>query len=314
LKDHVHQQTPLIRSTPLSSLLKRPVWLKLEAVQPGGSFKIRGIGRLCQWLYDQGVRHVISSSGGNAGLAAACAATMLSIRATVVVPRTTPAWVADKITAEGADVIVHGAVWDEADHLAKDMAKQARCGYVSPFDHPQIWAGHATLIDELAKQFASCALDEPRPEAIVVAVGGGGLLCGVLTGIERVGWTDSSVIAVETEGAASFAAAYEAGHLVTLDAITSVARSLGAKRVTAEALKLSARHTVIPTLVSDAEAIDACYRFVDEQRLLVEPACGAALAACYQRRLPRSDGPVVVVVCGGSGVSLAQLHDWKRGL
>jgi L-serine/L-threonine ammonia-lyase len=147
---------------------------------------------------------------------------------------------------------------------------------------------------------------------VVVSVGGGGLLCGLLEGLHQVGWKDVPVLAVETEGAASFAASVRAGCLVTLDRITSVATTLGARTVAAEALAWTRRHRITPWTVTDRAAVDACLRFADEHRVLVEPACGASLAAVYGRARPLQDlDPVVIIVCGGAGVSLRLLEEWK---
>jgi L-serine/L-threonine ammonia-lyase len=154
-----------------------------------------------------------------------------------------------------------------------------------------------------------------RPGAIVVSVGGGGLLCGVLEGMHDVGWTEVPVLAVETEGTASFAAAVKAGRVVTLDRITSVGPTLGARRVAAKALEWTKHPPITTVQVTDQEAVDACVRFADEHRVLVEPACGASLAAVYGRAEPLEGlRPIVVIICGGAGVSLELLEKWKRML
>jgi L-serine/L-threonine ammonia-lyase len=178
--------------------------------------------------------------------------------------------------------------------------------YVSPFDHPLIWEGHATLVDELVSEI-------DRPDAIVLSVGGGGLLCGVIEGLRRTGWQDVPILAVETEGTASLATSLEQGRLVTLDAITGVATSLGAKTVAQGAFERASQHTVRPIVVTDAEAINACVQFADEHRCLVEPACGASLAVAYSRPECLEDfGSVVIVVCGGIGVSLTKILQWRK--
>jgi L-serine/L-threonine ammonia-lyase len=152
-----------------------------------------------------------------------------------------------------------------------------------------------------------------RPSAIVLSVGGGGLLCGVLEGLHRIGWNDVPVIAVETEGTASFSAAVTAGHLVTLDRIASVATTLGARTVAEEAFAWTRKHSIIPWIVSDRAAVDACKRFANDHRVLVEPACGAALSAVYNRGSPLSgEEMVMVIVCGGAGVTLSLLNEWDR--
>jgi L-serine/L-threonine ammonia-lyase len=148
---------------------------------------------------------------------------------------------------------------------------------------------------------------------VVVAVGGGGLLCGVLLGMQRVGWGDVPVLAVETTGAASLAAAIAADTLVTLPRIDTVATTLGAATVAAEALAWTRRRPVQAWQVSDRAAVIACERFLDDHRVLVEPACGAGLSAIYDAAPPLRDaGPVLAIVCGGAGVSLALLRRWSE--
>ena len=142
-----------------------------------------------------------------------------------------------------------------------------------------------------------------------MAVGGGGLLCGVVEGLQEIGWNDTTVLAVETEGADSFATAVSAGHPVTLPAITSIASTHGALRVTDQALYWAARHPILPVVVSDAAAVRACLHYVDDMRVLVEPACGAALSLLYSHseRLAGFE-TVLMVVCGGAGVTLDKLQ------
>ena len=151
-----------------------------------------------------------------------------------------------------------------------------------PFEHPTIWEGHASMIDEIKEQMKGAV-----PDAICVSVGGGGLLCGVLIGLRRNGWENVHVVATETRGADSFATAMRAGKPVSLPGgITSIAKSLGATTVSANAVAMSLEHPggVTPVVVPDAAAVRACCLFADDHRCLVEPACGAALAgAAYDR-------------------------------
>lgn len=280
---------------------RAPVWLKCENLQPTGSFKLRGMGALADEALRAGASELFSSSGGNAGYAVAYAGALLGLPVTVVVPRRTDARMKELIGATGASVVVHGEVWDEAHAHAQTLAERARAPLVHPFDHPTVWSGHATMVHE-------CATAMPRPpEVVVVAVGGGGLLCGVLQGLHDVGWTKAEVLAVETEGAASYAAAVGAGAAVTLDGIDSLALTLGAKRVCDEAVAWTERHPITPWTCSDADAVAACARFLDEHRMLVEPSCGAALSAVGG---PTEGRETLVIVCGGAAVTRSQLADW----
>lgn len=289
-------ETPLLESTPLSNILGIPVWLKMEALQPSGSFKNRGIGHLCSHYAEKGAKLFISSSGGNAGLAVAYSGRKLDVPVKVIVPETTSQAMIEKIRSEGASVTVHGKSWDEADQFAKSLLTHPDTYYIPPFDHPLIWQGHSTMIDEIYKE-------QVKPGAILVAVGGGGLLCGVVEGLQRVGWQDIPVIAVETEGAASFAASLHAGKVVELTEICTVATSLGAKKIAQQAFDWTKKHRIESALVSDQEALDAASRFAFDHRLLVEPACGAPLSLVYHKRPVLLSFPsILVIVCGGCSV------------
>jgi L-serine/L-threonine ammonia-lyase len=278
----------------------------MENLQPPGSFKIRGIGLLCERGKRDGASHFVSSSGGNAGCAAAYAGRKLNVQTTVFVPETTPSDARHKITAQRAKVQIAGDVWDEADHKARALAEKVDGLYISPFNHPLIWEGHATIVDELASEIS-------KPDTIILSVGGGGLLCGVIEGLRRNDWQDVSILAVETEGTASLAASLAQGRLVTLNKITGVATSLGAKTVAQEAFARARHHPVQSVVVTDEEAIDACVRFADEHRCLVEPACGASLAIAYGRPTMLTKAKsVVIVVCGGMGITLDKIQQWRE--
>jgi L-serine/L-threonine ammonia-lyase len=301
----LHIETPLIESQALSIYSERSVWLKLDALQPPGSFKIRGIGYACQEYARRGAIRFISSSGGNAGIAVAYAGRHLAIPVIVVVPETTTERAKKLIRQEGADVIVHGTSWQEANALALSMVKETDA-FLHPFDDPLLWQGHATLIDEVA--FSGL-----KPEAIVLSVGGGGLLCGVIEGLRRNNWQDIPVIAVETRGADSFAQSVQAGYRIELPAINSLATSLGARQVCERAFDLAKQHAIHSVVVSDKAAVSACERFIDDHRIVVEPACGAALAAVYEdidEIKPYTS--VLVIVCGGVTTSISQLHQWSN--
>nr|VFJ59726.1 MAG: L-serine ammonia-lyase [Candidatus Kentron sp. DK] len=302
----LHSKTPLIESRALSLASRRQIRLKMETMQPVGSFKIRGIGAACEEYLRRGANQFISSSGGNAGIAVAYAGRHLSVPVIVVVPETTSERARELIRQEGARLIVHGATWMEANEKAQSMVGGSDA-FLHPFDDPLLWGGHATLIDEIADSGS-------KPDAIMLAVGGGGLLSGVVEGLIRNGWADVTVVAVETEGAASFHGSIRAGHRIELDKITSIATSLGAKMVCERAFELAGTHPMRSAVVTDAAAVSACERFLDDQRTLVEPACGAALAAIYENLPCLSDfETIVLIVCGGATTTAGQLRQWSEG-
>lgn len=236
----------------------------------------------------------------------------------------------EKIKALGAtDVLQHGLHFKEADRYLKEvvMAEAKSRGeepvYCHPYDDPDVWEGHSSLVDEVDKQMAQAG--EGAPDALVCSVGGGGLFNGIMDGIARRGveWDKTQVVALETQGADSLATALDTDEWATLPGITSIATSLGAVRVSSRTFKLACegRKTgkVRNMVLSDAEATMGCWRFAEDERMLVEPACGVNLALCYGGRLKKALGrpvrpedKIVIVVCGGSNTSTDMINAWKE--
>jgi len=306
---HVH--TPVIQSLRLSQLLNTNVWLKLEALQPSGSFKTRGVGYACEAYVGKGAKAFVSSSGGNAGLAVAYAGRRLNVPVTVVVPTTTKQRAIELIAQEGAQVIVHGQSWLQAHEHALALVND-EVVYIHPFDDPLLWQGHASLIDEVVQ-------DGITPDLVILSVGGGGLLAGVVAGLVRNNLKHVPVLAVETKGADSFALAVNSDQHLALSSITSIATSLGATKVSEHAFALAKTHAINSHIVTDKQAVAACLQFLNDNRVLVEPACGASLAAVYEADQQALDvyadkKNILVVVCGGVGTSIEQLNDWNSSL
>ena len=303
----LHIATPLLRSTAFSRSTGRNVWLKVDALQPSGSFKMRGIGHACETRARAGAKRFAASSGGNAGLAVAHAGRMLGVPVLVVVPTATGERAKALIAEQGDEVVVHGASWAEADAYLRERLA-ADDAYIHPFDDPLLWEGHASLVDEIAAAGV-------RPDAVVCSVGGGGLMSGVVEGLRRNGWGTVPVLALETRGADSLAQSLAAGELVTLPAITSIAVSLGARRVAQHAFDIARSHPVRSLVVEDREAVDGCLALARELRVIVEPACGASLVPILRNDAALGDAKdVVVVVCGGVSASYEQLLEWERTL
>ncbi|WP_291379943.1 MULTISPECIES: pyridoxal-phosphate dependent enzyme [Achromobacter] len=304
----LHIETPLVRSQPLSLLSRKEVWLKLEALQPSGSFKLRGVGALCEDHKRKGKKRFISSSGGNAGIAVAYSGRQLGVPVTVYVPETTTARAKQLIEQEGATVVVHGASWQEANALALAHLDD-HTAFVHPFDNETMWHGHATMIDEAVQ--AGCVFD-----CVVLSIGGGGLLSGVVAGLDRNGLGRTPVVAMETVGADSLAQSVQQGARIELAAITSIATSLGAKQVCENAFNVTRSHDIRTHVVSDLDAVVASERFLFDHRILVEPACGASLAALYSAQHTILEGfkAPLVIVCGGATATVEQLRLWRQKL
>jgi L-serine/L-threonine ammonia-lyase len=328
------RHTPLIESAKLSKEAGCRIFLKLENLQPSGSFKSRGLGnQVLKALLkapNPSRTHFYCSSGGNAGLACVAAANFAGRPSTVVVPLSTKPHMIEKIKALGAtDVLQHGVHFKEADRYLKEvvMAEAKSRGedpiYCHPYDDPDVWEGHSSLVDEIDEQMAQAG--EEAIDAIVCSVGGGGLFNGIMEGIARQGtrWDKTQVVALETHGADSLAIALDKDEWATLPGITSIATSLGAVRVSSRTFELAreGRRTgrVRNMVLSDAEAAMGCWRLADEERMLVEPACGVNVALCYGNRLKKALGRplrledvAVIVVCGGSNVSTDMINAWRE--
>jgi L-serine/L-threonine ammonia-lyase len=226
---------------------------------------------------------------------------------TVVVPETTSEHAKTLIRLENGEVIVHGASWQEANALAQSMIGE-QTAFIHPFDDPLLWRGHASMIDEVTRAGV-------KPDAVVLSVGGGGLLCGVVEGLRRNRLENVPVVAVETAGADSFAQSLAGGRRITLAGITSIATSLGARQVCEQALRWPRLHPVRSAVVSDKVSVYACKRFLNDHRVLVEPACGASMALLYEHSAAlESFGTLVVIVCGGATATMDQLQAWSTRL
>lgn len=356
----LHIVTPLIHSPALSARTGHNIYLKLDAFQPAGSFKLRGIGRTCQAAYriHGPETHIIAASGGNAGLAAAESAKRLGLRCTVVVPKRTERSVVERLRELGAHVENTTAeVLDDADQLARAIAVMDPKGvYVHPFESLETALGHASIVPEIRDQLLAAGVPGGRPDVVTCSVGGGGLLRGIIHGINTTivedpafGSPKPRLVACQDFGAHSFGASFnqwlassdDEGNVVSLEAITSQATSLGAKSCSAAALTAAIQYAqpdpvdtagqrapyLSTVIVDDAISASACWQFDRDHELMVEMACGAALSPIY---LPKRildtvlqgtvtgegrEGEklnIVVVVCGGSKVDREMLGMYER--
>lgn len=249
--------------------------------------------------------HFFINSGGNAGLAAVCAARSLSYPCTVVVPLSTSRLMVEKLCAAGAtrviqfgDTIAAAGEYmtnilmkDQKEEREREKEKVEKIA-LHPFDHEAIWEGNSTIVDELAVQLPPAAIDNEEDgdelpmDAVICSVGGGGLMNGLIQGIQRHRRSprkDIHILAVETDGTQSMNLAISSRQLVTLPKITSMAVSLACVRVSQrtfeycidppEGIKI---HSAV---LSDAAAARGCLRLADDERVLVELACGVCVEA-----------------------------------
>ncbi|MFJ6777695.1 serine/threonine dehydratase [Streptomyces yangpuensis] len=268
------------------------VWYALEYLQHTGTFKARGARNFLAAHHEAGAlpaAGVTIASGGNAGLACAWAARALSVPATVFLPANAPRVKVERLRGYGADVRLVGDRYAEALAACREFAAGSGALSSHAYDHPLIAAGAGTLLDEIRDAL-------PGLDTVVVAVGGGGLFAGVATAAREHG---VRVVAVEPENCRALNAALEAGRPVDVTVDSVAADSLGATRVSADALAAAQEKNVTSVLVPD-EAITAARRAVwEEHRIVVEAGAATALAALREAAQPLGER-VAVVLCGAN--------------
>jgi threonine dehydratase len=292
---------PIARVTPLldvSSEAGRPLWLKCESLQPAGAFKIRGAYNMVAQLdADQRRRGVITYSSGNHGQAMALAAQRLGAPAVVVMPTTAPAIKVAGARTFGAEVILEGTTSAERLARAQSEADARGLTMVPPFDHEWIIAGQGTAGLEILEQ-------RPDVAAVVVPIGGGGLIAGVAAAVKQTN-PDVLIVGVEPSGAAAMKASIDAGHLVTLPSTRSIADGL--MPVRAGDLTFAHVRAFVDGVVTveDDEIVEAVLWTFERARIVTEPSGAAGIAAVRSGALDhafpsRRDGPIVAIVSGGN--------------
>ena len=287
------RRTPLIGALPLAQPPgDLELFLKLENLQVTGSFKPRGATNCLRQLDPALVaRGVITASGGNHGLAVAYAGRRASAPAVIYLPEGTPREKADKLAALGAEVVIAGKVWDEANRAAVARAERDGLAYLHPFADPRVIAGQGTVGLEILE-------DAPDLDQVIVAIGGGGLVSGVATALKALK-PEIRVSGVEPVGAPTLKRSLEAGALVTLPEITTAAGTLAPVRSEAINLDIIARTVDEIVLVEDEEMRAAARWLWSELGIAAELSGAAAMAAVLQGRVTADPGArVCVLVCG----------------
>ena len=286
---------PIAKRTPLvdvSDLAGRPLWLKCESLQPGGAFKIRGAYNMVAQLPDSDRRRgVITYSSGNHGQAVALAARELGAPAVVVMPTTAPKIKVEGARAFGAEVVFEGTTSLHRRARAEAIAAERGLTMVPPFDHEWIIAGQGTLGLEILEQL-------PGVKAVLVPIGGGGLVSGVSAAI-RQAKQDVAVIGIEPSGADGMRRSIAAGEVQTLDGSKSVADGLMAARP--GDLNFAHVRQFVDRIdtVDDSEIIDAVRWLFVRAKIVAEPS-GAATVAAALRSSASYAAPVVAIVSGGN--------------
>ncbi len=281
--------------TPLRHVPALDAYLKLESLQVGGSFKIRGAYYAVRGLPEAARRRgVITYSSGNHGQALAYAACRLAVRAVVVMPETAPAIKVAGVRRWGGEVVLAGLTSEDRQNRAEAIAAHDGLAIVSPFDNADIVAGQATVALEIQEALPSVA-------SVVVPVGGGGLIAGILAGL-AAGGSPARVWGVEPTGAPKLTRALAAGEPTRLERSASIADGLVPLRIGAVpwAQLVHDRGRLAGVAVVEDDSIrDAVHYLWRECRLAVEPS-GAAVVAALRAGTLRPAGPVVLVISGGN--------------
>jgi threonine dehydratase len=289
----VAARTPLIEAHWLSDELGFDVLLKCENLQRAGSFKIRGAYYAIASLNDdERQRGVITYSSGNHGQAVALAARIFGIKAVVVMPTTAPRIKVEGARQLGAEVVLEGTTSTERYDRAMQLSAAAGYTVVPPFDHPDIIAGQGTVGLEIIE-------DCPDAQAILVPVGGGGMLSGVSAYVKQTSG-QCQVIGVEPEIADAMYQSRQAGAPVTIEAKQTVADGLMPVRPGDLTFGHAAHFTDELVRVSEEAIIDATRALIQKGKLVVEFSGAATVAALRSRVFRPATGPVVAVLSGGN--------------
>ena len=292
LRDSIYY-SPCPHSQMLSAVTGQQVYLKLENLQMTGSFKERGaLNRIAMLTQEQASRGVIAASAGNHAQGVAYHASKRGMRALIVMPLTTPLV---KVTATrefGAEVLLHGANYDEAFAEALRLCDQEGLTFIHPFDDPLVMAGQGTIGLELLEQV-------PELEAVVVPIGGGGLISGVACAIKE-SRPEVRIVGVQTERLPSMVMAVEAHQPVTVAPAITIADGIAVRRAGNLTLPLVEQYVDEIVTVDEDEIASAILMLLEREKTLAEGAGAAALAALLHHRTSLQGAHTAVLVCGGN--------------
>ncbi len=292
LKPIIHH-TPLTPSRTLQDMTGADIYLKCEHMQRAGSFKIRGasykISRLSAEQYANGV---IAASAGNHAQGVAMAAAQLNIPCTIVMPENAPLAKVIATQGYGAQVELYGATYDDAYQRCRELQEISGATYIHAFDDPDIIAGQGSLGMEMLN-------DLPDADALVVPIGGGGLISGIAIAARALK-PDITIIGVQAAGAASSFASLEAGELQTLPSLSTIADGIAVKRPGDLTYSIIEHLVDEVVLVQDEEIIKAVLLLMERCKMLVEGAGAAGLAAMLSGAVKLPGKKVLVPLTGGN--------------
>jgi threonine dehydratase len=295
LKDIINL-TPVVSDEKLSAELGAPVFLKAECLQRAGSFKIRGayntISRLSE---DEKRRGVVTGSAGNHAQAVALAARLHNIKATIVLPEFAPLTKVMATRAYGAEAILHGKTFDEAVVYSRELGQKHGYTYVHAFDDPRVIAGQGTIGCEIAERL-------PKTTVVVVPIGGGGLISGIAIAVRSL-LPNARVIGVQAANVAPVNISLKAGEPVEFTAHQpTIADGIAVKRPGILTLPIIRDYVDQVVEVSEEEIARAIFHCVQNNRLVVEGAGAAGVAALVAKKIKVQPSDTVCAVLAGGNI------------
>ncbi len=295
IRDHVYL-SPCSRSEHLSALTSRHVYLKLENLQMTGSFKERGaLNRIALLTDEEARRGVVAASAGNHAQGVSYHATKRGIPALIVMPQQTPLVKVTATRSFGAEVLLHGANYDEACEEATRICHERGMTFIHPFDDLDVMAGQGTIGLELLEQL-------PQLDAVIVPIGGGGLIGGIACAIKE-SRPGVKIVGVQTSRLPSMSEAIQIHHPVTIPPATTIADGIAVRRAGSVTFPVVERYVDQIVTVDEDEIASAILLLLEREKTLAEGAGAAALAALLQDRaaaLVLPGAHTAVLVCGGN--------------
>jgi threonine dehydratase len=285
--------SPCTVSATFSQLTGNTIYLKLDNLQRTGAFKERGaLNKLLTLTKQERDQGVIAASAGNHAQGLAYHAGKRGIRAQICMPLTTPLIKVSATKAYGADVVLHGANYDEACEEAIRRGNQQHLTFIHPFDDDAVIAGQGTLGLEMLQQ-------HPEIEAVVVPIGGGGLIGGIACAIKETN-PKVQIVGVQTSRLPSMKAAVEEGRPVTIPAAATIADGIAVRRAGDRTLPLVQKYVDQIVTVDEEEIANAILLLLEREKTMAEGAGAAAIAAMVNHKIEISGKKIAVLVCGGN--------------
>ena len=292
----VAEETPLEKAKNLSKKFENNIWFKREDLQPVFSFKLRGaFNRMSQLSKEELDKGVIASSAGNHAQGVALSASFLKCRAVIVMPLTTPVMKVRAVESHKAEVILFGETYDECYEKALDISEKENLTFIHPFDDPEVIAGQGTIGLEILRQ------SQTPPDAIYIAVGGGGLIAGVSAYVKAI-WPDTKIIGVEPEDACAMTLSLKANEPIELESIGLFADGVAVRKVGEKTFSICKKNVDEMVTVSTDEICAAIKDVFEDTRSILEPAGALSIAGLKKHVVNNQlkNNNLVAIACGAN--------------